>query len=97
MQRGQKRVRPTNSREMLLQEAGGEDKRAADTTAEEDGKGGTASARGLLQRQPVRASLLRLSGRSAPGNLPHAPPDKRAVLCVKRHCGRARQAVNQSF
>lgn len=71
MQRGQKRVRRTNSREMLLQEAGEEDKRAADTTAEEDGKGGTASG-----ATPAEAAS---QGKSSPAfrqECPRKPPPR---------------------
>lgn len=46
------------------------------------GKGATASACGLLQRQAVKASLLWLSGRNAPGNRPpRTPRQKGSVLC----------------
>lgn len=38
MQKGQKQVRPTNFGGMLLQEAGGEDKKGAETTKVKDGE-----------------------------------------------------------
>lgn len=38
MQKGQKQVRPTNFGGMLLQKAGGEDKKGAETTEVKDGE-----------------------------------------------------------
>lgn len=97
--RGKKQVTPTDSGEMLLQEAGGEDKRAAETTC----WGGwgkvplpqhVVSCRGSQSGQVFSSFQAGMPQETAP----HAPQDKRAVLCVnKRHCCAARQAVNQSY
>lgn len=97
---GQKQVRPTNFGEMLLQEAGGEDKRAAQTTRGGGGWGKVplpqhvVSCRGSQSGQVFSGFQAGMPQETAP----HAPRDKRAVLCVnKHHCCAARQAVNQSY
>lgn len=98
MQKGQKQVRPTNFGGMLLQEAGGEDKKGADNNQGEGwGKvplpQHVVFCRGSQLKQVFSGFQAGMPQETAP----HTPQDKRKVLCVnKHHCCKARQAVNQS-
>lgn len=76
MQKGQKQVRPTNFGGMLLQEAGGEHKKGAETTEVKDGE----RCHCLSMWPPAEAAGQSKSSlafrQECPRKPPHAPQDK---------------------